>query len=151
MGKANLIYSIFRRQALSEVVDIFRDLPSSWGSDMNLVYGFLCRSDLVVDDRLVLRKRVPAEVVDPSPDPSKHFYPPEVRAIYFHNYRRAAAGSGFALLTAAVLTVRSAYDYWFSGRARRDYEDWRRRTLARFWVLGRIRRAFQARFRAGKE
>ena len=64
MGKANLIYSVFRRRALSDAVDIFRERPSSWGSDMNLFYCFLCRSNLVIDDRLVLQKRVPAEVVD---------------------------------------------------------------------------------------
>ena len=65
MGKANLFYSIFRRQALSEVIDIFRERPSTWGSDMNLVYGFLCRSNLVVNDQVVLEKRVPAETVAP--------------------------------------------------------------------------------------
>ena len=43
MGKANLIYSIFRRRALRTAVEMFRDRPSSWGSDMNSVYGYLCR------------------------------------------------------------------------------------------------------------
>ena len=65
LGKANLIYSIFRRKALAEVIEIFRERPSSWGSDMNLVYGYLCRSGLAVDDRVVLKKRVPAETVEP--------------------------------------------------------------------------------------
>jgi glycosyltransferase involved in cell wall biosynthesis len=149
LGKANLIYSIFRRQALSEVVDIFRDLPASWGADMNLVYGFLCRCDLIVDDRLVLRKRVPAKVVDPSP--RMYRYPRKERAIYFKNYRRAAIGSRFASFTAAVLTVRSAYDYVFSGGVREHLGEWARRTPTRVAAIGRLRRAFQNLFPTAKE
>jgi glycosyltransferase involved in cell wall biosynthesis len=133
MGKANLIYSIFRREALSEVIEIFRERPSTWGSDMNLVYGYLCRFNLIVDDRVVLRKRVPTEVVDPVADPRSQIYPREERALYFENYRRAAGGSGYSLLTAATLVARSAYDYFASGRAKEDYErsTWYRRVHAR--------------------
>ena len=124
MGKANLIYSIFRRQALSEVIDIFRERPSTWGSDMNLVYGYLCRSNLIVNDQVVLQKRVPTETVAPVLDARLQPFPREDRAIYFRTYRLAAAGSGYGLLTATVLAARSAYDYWYSGRARHDYENW---------------------------
>ena len=137
MGKANLIYSIFRRHVLSEVIDIFRERPSTWGSDMNLVYGYLCRSNLVVNTQLVLQKRVPTETVAPVSDARVQLYPREERATYFRNYRRAAAGTGYGLLTASVLAVRSLYDYWYSGRARHDYEYWPlRRRLVR--VLGRM-------------
>jgi glycosyltransferase involved in cell wall biosynthesis len=129
MGKANLIYSIFRRQALSVVIDIFRERPSAWGSDMNLVYGYLCRSDLLVDDGLILKKRIPAETVEPVDNPRYLHVSPEGRAVYFQNYRLAAAGSGYELLTAAVLSARSAYDRWHSSRL------WQR--LFRF--LGRLR------------
>lgn len=138
MGKANLIYSIFRRPALLEVINIFRQRPSSWGSDMNLVYGCLCRFDLIVDDRLLLQKRVPAEIVESVANPRSQIYPREERATYFANYRLAAAGSGYWLFTTAVLMLRSAYDYWRSGRAAFDYEHWAfRRRVVR--VLGRIR------------
>lgn len=153
MGKANLIFSIFRRQSLAEVISIFRRSPWSWGSDMNLVYGYLCCFNLIVDDQLVLQKRVPAEIVDSVTNPRSQIYPREERAIYFENYRRAAVGSGYWLFTAAVLMARSAFDYWSSGRAARDYEewelrrdfkDWREQTWARTWarflrILARIR------------
>jgi glycosyltransferase involved in cell wall biosynthesis len=122
MGKANLILSIFRRQSLAGVISLFRGSPWSWGSDMNLVYGYLCRFDLIVDDRLVLQKRVPTETVEPVPDPRSQIYPREERAIYFESYRRAAAGSGYGLFTVAVLVARAAYDYFASGRAGEDYE-----------------------------
>jgi hypothetical protein len=125
MGKANLIYSIFRRQALSGVIDIFRERPSTWGSDMNLVYGYLCRSNLVIDDRVILQKRVPVKSIDPVLNPRAQIYPREERVIYFRNYRRVAKGSGYWLLTVAVLIARSAYDYWSAGRVWDDYEFWK--------------------------
>jgi glycosyltransferase involved in cell wall biosynthesis len=141
MGKANLIYSVFRRESLREVIDTFRAFPSSWGSDMNLVYGFLCRFNLSVDDRPVLRKRVPADVVEQVPSPRLHIYPWEERRTYFRGYRRAAAGSGYAVFTAAVLTVRFSYDYWFNRRAQSDLQNWLLRWRARLVSsLRRIRK-----------
>ena len=122
MGKANLIYSIFRRQELARVIDLFRDRPSTWGSDMNLVYAYLCRSNLVIDDGLVLQKRVPTDIVDSVVSPRSQIYPREERSTYFENYHRAAADSYYRPLTVAVLAVRSAYDYLASGRAAWDYE-----------------------------
>lgn len=140
MGKANLIYSIFRRQDLSKVISIFRQRPSiwqAWGSDMNLVYGFLCRSDLLVDDGVLLQKRVPTETVAQVDDPRALVLPPEWHQIYFRNYRLAAKGSGYRPFTASVLAARAAYDYWYTGRARRDYDNWPlRRQIVR--VLWRI-------------
>lgn len=141
MGKANLIYSIFRRQALSEVIDVFRERPSTWGSDMNLVYAYLCRSNLLVDDQVILQKRVPTETVEPVHDGRLLLYPREVRAIYFQSYCLAAAGSGYWLLTSAVLAVRSPYDYWYSGRALYDYKNWPTRRHVEDWLkyyIGRI-------------
>ncbi len=118
MGKANLIYSVFRKQSLRSVVEIFRDLPPSWGSDINLVYGYLCRSNLIVDDRLVLRKRVPTKVLDQVQDPRLQSYLLEERPIYFQAFLKAAAGSGYEGFTRVVLRIRSAYEYWYSGRSR---------------------------------
>jgi glycosyltransferase involved in cell wall biosynthesis len=133
MGKANLIYSIFRRRTLSGAIEKFRALPTCWGGDMTLVYCYLCQFNLLVDDRVVLQKRVPAKSIDPVLNPREQIYPREERALYFRNYREAAAGTGYWLLTAAVLATRSAYDYWFSGRALHDYEDWAlRRKFERF-------------------
>lgn len=133
MGKANLIYSIFRRQTLAKIVDIFRGRPATWGTDMNLVYGHLCRFDLLVDDQVVLQKRVTDGIADLVAHPRSQIYPRQERAIYFENYRRAAAGSGYWLFTAAVLVARSAYDYWASGRAARDYDEWELRRDFENW------------------
>ena len=148
MGKANLIYSLFRRQPLADVVGILRESPSAWGYDMNLVYGFLCRSSLVIDDRLVLSKRVPTMNLDKIENPRANIYPREQRAIYFQNYRLAAAGTGYWPFTAAVLGVRSLYDYWYSGRALEDYRFWRGRF---FRAMRRFRSRLTRTETAGRE
>jgi glycosyltransferase involved in cell wall biosynthesis len=136
MGKANPIYGIFRREALAELIELFRDHLLDWGADANLMYGYLCRSNLLIDDSLIFQKRVPDESLEPVLNPRLHIYPPEERAIYFKNYRRAAAGTGYWPLTVAVLGVRSIYDYWGAGRARQDCK-----SLARplFRLFSRVR------------
>jgi glycosyltransferase involved in cell wall biosynthesis len=134
MGKSSLYYSIFRRPSLGPVIDIFRPLPTSWGNDMNIVYGFLCRSDVIIDDRLAMQKRLPTLKTDGvGPNPRLHIYPRDQRAIYFRTYRLAAAGSGYGLLTSAVLAARAPYDYWCSGRARDDYRNWPPKRHAEDW------------------
>jgi glycosyltransferase involved in cell wall biosynthesis len=121
LGKSSLFYSVFRLTAIAPVISMFRALPISWGLDMNIVYGVLCRSDVVVDDRLVMQKRLPGLTADGASDhPRSHIYPREERAVYFRSYRLAAAGTGYSLLTAAVLAARAPYDYVCSGRARQD-------------------------------
>jgi glycosyltransferase involved in cell wall biosynthesis len=124
LGKANLIYSIFRREALSQVIQIFREHPPSWGSDMNLVYACLCRFNLIVAENIVLLKRIPTESVEMIYRPRAYIYPREERAIYFEKYRLAAAGTGYEFLTWVVLAARSAYDNSWS-----KYETWRGRLL----------------------
>jgi glycosyltransferase involved in cell wall biosynthesis len=151
MGKANLMYSIFRRETLSDAIDKFRALPTCWGGDMTLIHGYLCRFNLLIDDRVILQKRLATNSIEPVLNPRQHIYPREQRVIYFRNYRRIAAGSGYWLLTMAVLLARTPYDYCYSGRARYDYEnwpskqnaeDWWRRTKDRWWTRN-VRRAIR--------
>jgi glycosyltransferase involved in cell wall biosynthesis len=121
MGKSSLFYSVFRRTAIAPIITMFRELPISWGLDMSIVYGFLCRSNVIIDDRLVMQKRLPGLTVDGLRDnPRLHIYPREEREVYFRSYRLAAAGTGYSLLTSAVLAARAPYDYVFSGRFRQD-------------------------------
>jgi glycosyltransferase involved in cell wall biosynthesis len=132
MGKANLIYSVFRRETLRDMIGQFRGHPLSWGADMALVYGYLCRFNLMIDDQLVLKKRVSAQSVDEELYPRSQIYPWEERRAYFKSYRRAAAGSGYVAFTAAVLAARFAYDYcyWFHRSVQRGFERWRLRWRA---------------------
>jgi glycosyltransferase involved in cell wall biosynthesis len=135
MGKANLIYSIFRREALRATIGQMRSRPLFWGADMALVYGYLCRFDLLIDDQLTLKKRVLAENREKTLHPRSQIYPWEERRAYFRGYRRAAAGSGYVVFTAAVLVARFAYDYWFNRRAQHDYENWPLRREFENWRI----------------
>jgi len=118
MGKANLIYSVYRRERIAEVIELFRTQAPSWGSDMNLVYAFLCRNRILVDDGVLFLKRVPVDVVPQVDVPRDHIYPLRQRGTYFGHYRRVAVGTPYAVLTYVTLAVRGVYDFWHLGRRR---------------------------------
>lgn len=138
MGKANLIYSIFRRDALREVIPHVREIRPSWGIDMNWIYGFLCRFDLIIDDGLVLQKRVqPGAEVDPSGISLLRF-PWEERSTYFRNYRKAAMGSGYVTYTTFILTLRLVYGYFSDGRWKQDFRPLHLLSRSVFSLLSRL-------------
>lgn len=62
MGKANLIYGVFRTDLLKAVAGK-TPLTESWGSDMHLVYRYLCVGSLYVVDCPMFFKRQPAAAV----------------------------------------------------------------------------------------
>ncbi|MEB3316910.1 MAG: glycosyltransferase [Cyanobacteriota bacterium] len=62
MGKANLIYGVFRTDLLKAVAGK-APLTESWGADMHLVYNYLCVGRLCVVDRPMFFKRQPAVTV----------------------------------------------------------------------------------------
>jgi len=132
MGKANLFYAIFRRETVRETLERFRDVPdTTWGIDMIIVYGIMCRHNFAVCDDVVMQKRIRQERVEAPVKPRDYIYPWEERRNYFRNYEIAAEGSGYETLTAVILSARSAYDYWywFSGQARRNFQYDARRLL----------------------
>ena len=57
LGKANLIYSLFRREALQREVRL-RGFGTCWGSDMCFNLAFLSRHDIHCDDEVLFYKRV---------------------------------------------------------------------------------------------
>jgi glycosyltransferase involved in cell wall biosynthesis len=142
LGKASLFYSIFRRPSIGPMVELFRERSTPWGLDMNMVYGVLCRSNVVIDSCVVMQKRLPtSSLAGAGKNLRAEIYPREERVTYFRNYRLAAAGSGYWLLTAAVLAARSLYDYLYSGIARQDYKNWPpRRRIVRVlrWAWARF-------------
>jgi glycosyltransferase involved in cell wall biosynthesis len=115
-GKANLIHALFRRETLAEVIDEWKTWPESWGADMAVVYGYLCRHDLVVDDDISLLKRAhPSERQQNIADPRAFIYPwPEARG-YFRSYLAAAHGTRYRALTFATLCARWLYDVGYHG------------------------------------
>ena len=83
LGKANLIYGLFRTSALQQVVAEVWDNAefTSWGGDMVLLFAFIARHPIITQDRVLLHKRMPItsealiEIRDPRTYfvPSKHF------------------------------------------------------------------------------
>lgn len=80
---------------------------------MNLVYGFLCRHRIGIDDELTLQKRLPTDSLDKIVDPRDLIYPWDERKVYFDNYRKVSVGTGYAVFTSVILSLRFAYDKWF--------------------------------------
>jgi glycosyltransferase involved in cell wall biosynthesis len=60
LGKPNLIYGLYRREALAAVVAECWDTAqfASYGGDMVLVFAFVCRHPIVASDEVLVHKRV---------------------------------------------------------------------------------------------
>jgi glycosyltransferase involved in cell wall biosynthesis len=111
MGKANLIHSMYRTEAVRPVVEYFRRREPTWGWDMIFVFAFLCRERIAVTDDATLQKRVITDVPSWEPeDPEAYIYPWNEARRYFREYRDAAEGTGFVGVTASVLAARWAYN-----------------------------------------
>jgi glycosyltransferase involved in cell wall biosynthesis len=110
MGKANLIYALYRRESLADLVGVLES--PVWGVDMAFVYGYLCRNNIIIDDDVVLKKRVftlekGLAVGDPR---AAGIYPWLEAPRYLRAYVSAARGTHYVGLTAATLTARLFYD-----------------------------------------
>jgi glycosyltransferase involved in cell wall biosynthesis len=59
MGKANLIYGLYRTDALQRSIADVWDAAGfdRWGGDMVFLFGFLCRYPIVASDEVILHKR----------------------------------------------------------------------------------------------
>jgi glycosyltransferase involved in cell wall biosynthesis len=111
MGKANLIYSVYRSEAVRPVVEYFRRREPTWGWDMVFVFAFLCRQRITVTDDEMLQKRVISDVLSWTPDdPEAYIYPWNEARRYFREYRDAAHGTGYIGVTVSVLAARWAYN-----------------------------------------
>jgi glycosyltransferase involved in cell wall biosynthesis len=117
MGKCLLLYAVYRRDALQEVVGALQSWPYTWGLDNAVAYGFLCRHNIVVEDDIALGKRFHTNAktyrVD---DPRAAVYPWSEAPIYFKSLLVAARGTRYAALTAAILAARWIYDRLYHER-----------------------------------
>jgi glycosyltransferase involved in cell wall biosynthesis len=117
MAKCLLLYAVYRRDALKEVVGALRSWHYTWGLDNAVVYGFLCRHGIVIEDDIALGKRIHTQAktyrVD---DPRAAVYPWGEARIYFRSLLVAARGTRYAGLTAAILAVRWIYDRLYHER-----------------------------------
>lgn len=110
MGKANLIYGLYRTGALTRSIGEFWDAAGlgEWGGDMVFMYGFVCRHPVVVVDDVLLHKRVEtdAETSAPSRHPKSYFVPRSEYASYVERHAAVAPAPEFARLARATLRLR---------------------------------------------
>ncbi|CAN5379225.1 hypothetical protein BH10PSE9_BH10PSE9_06120 [soil metagenome] len=117
LGKANLIYGLYRRETLQAALSLFPHGFGRWGGDMHLVYAVLCRGDFVFDDDVRFHKRV--DTLRPARErrwPRRHIYPLRKTAEYFGGYAQAAEGTPYAAITRWLLRGRFVLDrlYWLA-------------------------------------
>jgi glycosyltransferase involved in cell wall biosynthesis len=133
MGKCLLLYSLYRRAVLTDIVNALKSLPATWGLDNAIAYGLLCRSGIVVEDGTVFQKRIPTParsyVVD---DPRSAVYPWSEARIYFKSLVVATRGTRYAPLTASTLALRLIYDKLYHERLKLMIR------LRRFGLLPRV-------------
>lgn len=100
--KVMFTYSLFRREALREAVDIVLKCQHMKSVDNVFIYAFVCRHDLAADPATLFHKR-------------RHLHEPQSRVRmpksvlnnrHFSGYRQAAAGTPYALMTNVLLPIR---------------------------------------------
>jgi glycosyltransferase involved in cell wall biosynthesis len=112
MGKANLVYSIYRRDALNKTVKEYF-FKSVWGSDMCFNLAFLTRFNLVATDEVLFHKRL----VRPSDNekqadpiviekPYRHIFPLKESLRYIRENYRAAHVTPYGPLVLLVMLSR---------------------------------------------
>jgi hypothetical protein len=114
LGKANLIYGLYRRCALESALPKLGVL-SSWGGDIHFVYAFLCRRDFTFDDGVFFHKRVDTmRSASTRAWPRRYVYPVRKTGEYLLGYVRAAAGTPYVGRTRAWIALRVVVDwlYW---------------------------------------
>ena len=64
MGKANLIYGIFKQKSIkrSLLESLSRSNENDWGIDMALVLRILCDTNLYIDERILFHKRIVRDI-----------------------------------------------------------------------------------------
>lgn len=101
--KVMLTYSLFRRWALREPIDILLKCQSMKSVDNVFVYAFICRHDVAVDSEALFHKRRHALNPVSRAKPAPRMF---LNNRHFAGYRYAAAGTRFAALTNLLLPVR---------------------------------------------
>ena len=110
MGKANLVYGLYRTDALKRSIAEFWDSAcfGEWGGDMVFVYGIVCRYPIVLTDEVLLHKRIEtdANTADLHRHPKAYFVPRSDYASYVARHAAVAPAPEFARLARTALRLR---------------------------------------------
>jgi glycosyltransferase involved in cell wall biosynthesis len=100
LGKANLIYGLFRTAPLQRIAAELWDKIEflSWGGDVVLLYAFISRHSIVTTDHVLLHKRMPVTSDEPIAirDPRTYFVPSKRYRSYVARHKAVAPDTDFA-------------------------------------------------------
>jgi glycosyltransferase involved in cell wall biosynthesis len=112
MGKANIIYSIYRLEICREAWNTF-PLSADWGADYCFVLAALARTKLAVNSRVLFSKRLvrPADAIEKIDyieidNPQKYIFPLNLSAQYLINHLKAVWHTPYYDLTMKIMKDR---------------------------------------------
>jgi glycosyltransferase involved in cell wall biosynthesis len=112
LGKANLVYGLFRTPALTSLIDDLWDRAqfAAWGGDVVLVFAFISRHPIIASDRVLLHKRVPVSSDAPLQirPPDAYIFPPRHFLSYVARHRCVAPDDTISSLANRLLWERYA-------------------------------------------
>jgi glycosyltransferase involved in cell wall biosynthesis len=100
LGKANLIYGLYRTAPLQQLAAELWDKIEflSWGGDMVLLYAFIARHRIVASDEILLHKRMPVASNEPIGigNPRSYFVPSRHYRSFVARHKAVAPDADFA-------------------------------------------------------
>lgn len=112
MGKANIIYSVYRLD-LCKLAWKSSPLTDHWGSDMNFILAALIRGKLIVDKKVLFKKRIIRSTDQLSKidkivisNPILHTFPIQKRLDYLIDSLKAVQGTKYLGITIIILLIR---------------------------------------------
>lgn len=112
MGKANIIYSIYKLDVCKKAWDI-SPLGEDWGSDMCFVLSAISRSGLCINKRVLSQKRI-SRTIDRQEfvskievtNPHKWIFPLNESIVYIKNNLKAVKGTKYFFLVLITMLAR---------------------------------------------
>lgn len=99
LGKANLMYGLYRTAAIRSVVDsCWKHATVKWGGDVVLCFAFITRYPIVTSDEVLLHKRVPTSSRQElhTRDPRTYLIPTWHIPTFIHNHKAVAPDASIA-------------------------------------------------------
>ncbi|MFH1461879.1 MAG: glycosyltransferase family 2 protein [bacterium] len=118
MGKANLIYSVYKLNSFKKTWDSF-PLTEDWGSDMSFVLSTISRSGIGIDKRVLFQKRIakksdqenyPQEKI--VKNPKRHIFPLNESFKYIKNNLRAVKNTKYYFIVLNIMINKLPRVFW---------------------------------------
>lgn len=123
LGKANLIYSVYRLDLIKKIWRIY-PLNNDWGSDMCFVLAALARTRIIFDPRVLFFKRIQRKTDNINRkdrivilNPKQYTFPFGESDKYINNCLLAVKNSKYYILSYIIMklrVIRSVYNYIIS-------------------------------------